>query len=284
MAERLIINSMQNHIQKRAPYMAFMPIGTHLRLSSEAGYDGTEYYPFQGPSFQLRFTRPDTSQIFSSHESWGNGKAPYMFIMREKIRSLNDSLILQTKAKNKFLNVVYPHEPSRGEIKPLQFEKLQYKIIQPTVDLMKEWKVDNINDFLAKAKSMDFRICLDLFHIRRATRNENSTIKEDWKTIIDSVLNYTDEIHLSIGRDDFNGPFDSMAELVDIYTGSETKDIIPILKYIKTKEEALGHEIPIVTEVPADAIAKLLGKKNKVLTPCEISRAHRQIVNNLRSV
>lgn len=288
MGERIIIDSMQNHVQQHPPYAwaALAPLSLHTKIAREAKYNGIEYYPLQATSIQLRLVKGiDTSEVFSSHESWGNGKIPFVLVMRKNIPSLKDSIILQSKSNHpeSFLTVVYPNEASRDETWPQEFNKLNNKIIQPTIDLMKEWGVDNINDFLIKAKSMGFRICLDLFHIRRGSVKNGSTM-ENWKKIIDVLINYTDELHLGVGREDFKGPFDSMEELVDLYTGSTNTEIVPILEYIKAKEKEMGKELPIVTEIYAHTIIKMLDKQNTIATPSLLIKTHKRIVENLRSL
>ncbi len=157
MVDRKMVDSMQNNVQRKNPILAFAPLAIHEKIAREAGYTNIEYYPFQGASFQIRFMEKlDTSEISAFHESWGNGKFPFVFIMREKLASLNDSLILQSRSNKDLLNIVYPHEESKGEIWPKEFDQLQNKIIQPTIDLMKEWGVDNLTDFLAKANYFGF--------------------------------------------------------------------------------------------------------------------------------
>src|SRR5258708_39496138 len=109
MATTEIIYSMQNSIQKDRPTAAFRGINFHVQIAKNAGYDGNgkiEYFPFQVPSFQLRFLRhTDKTQINSSHESFGSGKLPDNIGMRGKIASLKDLVILQ-KNKPDIMSVV----------------------------------------------------------------------------------------------------------------------------------------------------------------------------------
>jgi hypothetical protein len=285
MTERKISNSMQNLVDIDAPYMAFMPISLYIRIAKNAGYTGTEYYPYLISSLMLRSFRDlDTNGITSSHESWGSNKILKQIIaMRPKVDSLNDSIILQKKTPGYFPVVVYPHKDHEGESRPKAFDQLKDKIMQPSADEMKFWGLNTTKELIKRAKSEGFRICLDLFHIRRNSTIDGSRM-ENWRDVIDQTLIYTDEIHLAVGRDDFHGPFNSMGELADIYYGTRKTEIIEMLEFVKDKEREWERTIPIVTEIPARGIARLLSINNKILTPTILSDAHSKIVSNIRNI
>lgn len=87
-----------------------------------------------------------------------------------------------------------------------------------------------------------------------------------------------------MGRSDFEGAFDSMAELTDLYTGDNKTNIVTILKYIATLEKTSETKIPVVTEIPADSIMKVLGKKGIIATPSKLIEAHAKIVKSIKNI
>lgn len=74
---------------------------------------------------------------------------------------------------------------------------------------------------------------------------------------------------MGVGRNDFQGPFDSMQELKDIYSGERKTDIVPMLEMIRD----FGWTSPIVTEIPATSVKNLVSD-SKIATPGLIIGVH----------
>jgi hypothetical protein len=271
------------------------PLDIHNKLAARSGYRGLEYFPLRIPHSQVRtgmLTPNVLNSVRSAHQSYRTERtlrevrkhpnkllAAQSFVtLPEKFASLNDLVKLQQFLGKELPLVVYPPNKSLGEEQPEVFSLLANKLIEPSPELLGEWNVYTPVAFANEAVNQGYRLCLDLFHIRRDPTQGSQTRFGRWQDVIPSILPYTNEIHLSVGRRDFQSIFDSMEELGDIYFGQVNTGIIPMLELIKSSD----WSGPIVTEIPASSIAKLMGKS--VISPGTLTDAHRKIVNNLKQI
>lgn len=283
--------SMQNLVDTSTLWALLAPIETFTNISKSAGYQGVEYFPYRIPHTQVRtglLSKESLRQIDSAHQSFRTEKnlgevkkhprpilALKAFItMPEKVASLTDLKILQRKLGKLLPVIVYPQNEWAGETRPAIFDTLVNKLIQPAPEL-----ISTLGQNMEKADQLGYKLCLDLFHIRRKVTQGFSTQFRPWQEMLPLLLPQTKEIHLAVGRQDFEGSFDSMAELVDLYYGTRRTDIIPMLELIHRS----GWQGPIVTEIPANSITKLAGV-SEILTPTVLVNKHRVIADNVRSI
>lgn len=69
-----------------------------------------------------------------------------------------------------------------------------------------------------------------------------------------------------------------MEELKDIYYGTNNTEISEILQMIVD----LNWSGPLVTEIDARGVAKLLGQESKIITPNMLINVHSKITEGLR--
>jgi len=291
--------SMQNLLDETilgAVFAASSPIELHVALAKRAGYQGVEFFPFIIPDIQIRTRLYDPSvfldSVRSAHQSWRSEKtfgevrkhprpqaALFAYVtIEEKVASLKTLKRLQDILGESLPMVVFPVDEWRGERGNETFIQLKRKLVQPTPELLRLWKVRTPEEFWQKARSMGFSgICLDLYHIRRLPV-EGEVGFGHWSEVVPSFLPFTREIHLGVGRRDFRG-VDSQKELEDLYTGEGKTDISKILELIKNNR----WKGPVVTEIPVVGIRDLLGI-NRFVTPQEIVRVHQRIVENLKGM
>lgn len=283
--------SMQNMVDSSTLWGIISPIELHTSVAKKSGYDGIEYYPYRIPHIQVAthlITQQSLELIHSAHESFRTEQsiraimkhpnpklaAQVFFTMPEKYTSLKDLSKLQKVLGIDIPVIVYPPNDWMGQERPELHDILRNKLIQPAPEL-----INAFGKSMEKASGFGYKLCLDLFHIRRSAVQGFTTQFGPWQEILPTLLPHTGEIHLAVGRSDFNGPFDSAQELKDIYSGERKTDIIPMLELIRD----LGWVGPIVTEIPATS-AKNLISNAKIATPNMLIQAHKQIVANIRKI
>lgn len=295
-AEFAINFSMQNMVDSSTPWALPAPIELYSAVAKNSGYSGIEYFPFRIPHIQVRtgmLTRGALNSINSAHQSFRTEKtltevrrhpnprlAAQAFVtMPEKFVSLQDLEKLQRTFKGEFPVVVYPPNEWMNETRSAIFDRLENKLIQPAPELLGAWGINSVEEFMAESKKRGYELCLDLYHIRRRVTQGFQTQFGQWQDVLPVLLPQTREIHLGVGRADFQSSFDSMLELRDIYVGDRMTDIIPMLEMVRDS----GWIGPIVTEIPAIA-AKNLVSDSKITSPSLLVKTHKQIVDNLRSI
>lgn len=297
--------SMQNLMDASTLWAIVAPIEISSAVARKAGYvrmDGSpnvEYYPYNVPHAQIRtgvVTSSALNSITSAHQSFRTEKslkevinfqpkskrkiAAQAFVtMPEKFASLEDLEKLQRELGHRLPVIVYPPNEWMGEARPEAFRRLDNKLIQPAPELLDAWGVNTIPEFLDKVKAGGYKLCLDLFHIRRQVTQGFQTQFGRWQDVLPQLLPQTREIHLAVGRNDFQGPFDSAQELKDLYSGERKTEIVPMLETVRD----FGWTGPIVTEIPATS-AKNLISNSKIATPGMLIKAHSQIVGNIKSI
>lgn len=295
-AEMTIHSSMQNMVDLPTLYAFFAPLGYFSDVSQKSGYDGMEYFPWRLPDAQLRTglaSQGALDTITSAHQGFRSERsikevlkhpnpklAAFFFVTTtERVSSLESlQKLQQIKGRNLPL-VVYPHHEWQGENEYDLFKELAGKLVQPAPELLGRWGLNSVSQFAKAVTARGYSgLCLDLFHIRRFPTQGFNTGFAPWQEAIPQLLPDTKEIHLGVGRFDFKGNFDSMAELMDLYTGNSDTDIVPILEMVRDS----GWRGPIVTEIPARAIAKIINKR--LVTPRLYIEAHSRITQNLRQV
>lgn len=288
--------SMQNMVDGSTLWALIAPIEMYSAVARRAGYSGIEYFPFRIPHTQVRtglITRGALGSIESAHQSFRTERTlrhvrqhpdPKLAIqafvtLTEKFDSLKDLAKLQRELGHRLPVVVYPPNEWMGETRPEIFKRLDDKLIQPAPELLGAWGINTATEFVNEARNRGYDFCLDLFHIRRLVTQGFQTQFGKWQDVLPVLLPHTREINLAVGRGDFDGPFDSMQELKDLYTRGRKSAIIPILEMVRD----FGWTGPIVTEIPATS-AKSLISNSRVTTPRMLISVHKQIVENLRSI
>lgn len=291
-----IIFSMQNMLDSSTLWALLAPIEVYSHIATQAGYSGIEYFPFRAPHTQVQtglVTNSALGSIKSAHQSfrternWAEVRrhpnpklAAQAFVtLPEKFASLGDLEKLQRELGNRLPVVVYPPNEWMGEVKPDIFDKLDNKLIQPAPELLGAWEVDTILKFLDKVKQGGYELCLDLLHIRRQVTQGFHTQFGRWQDVLPQLLPQTREIHLAVGRSDFQSPFDSAQELKDIYSGERKTEIVPMLEMVRD----LGWVGPIVTKIPATSAKKLVSDA-KIATPSTLVSVHAQLINNIKEI
>lgn len=288
--------SMQNMVDSSTLWSLLAPMELYSAIAGKAGYSGLEYLPFRIPHTQLKtglLSKKALSSVRSAHQSFRTEKnlpgvrshrnpklaAQAYVTLPEKVASLKDLEKLQKALGKELPVVVYPPNEWMGETRPEIFEILENKLIQPAPELLGAWKTKTLEEFIRETLNRGFGLCLDLFHIRRQVSQGFQTQFGPWQEVLPALLPYTREIHLGVGRSDFQGPFDSMQELRDIYSGERKTDIVPMLELIKDS----GWTGPIVTEIPATSVKNLVSD-SRFTTPNILISAHKQIVGSLRNI
>ncbi len=288
--------SMQNMVDTSTLWALLAPMEFYSAVAKKAGYSGIEYFPFRIPHTQVRIgllTKDALNSVRSAHQSFRTERnlrevrrhpnpklAAQAFItLPEKFASLKDLEKLQEALGKDLPVVVYPPNEWMGETKPEAFDRLGNKLIQPAPELMGAWGAETVDEFVNEARRRDYEFCLDLFHIRRQVSQGFQTQFGPWQEVVPALLPSTRAIHLGVGRSDFHGPFDSMQELKDIYSGERETDIVPLLELIRDA----GWNGPIVTEIPAASIKSLVSD-SKIATPAMLVSVHQQIVDNVRKI
>lgn len=283
--------SMQNMVDVSTLWAFIAPVEMYSAVAKRAGYSGIEYFPFRVPHIQVRtglITNGALKSITSAHQSFRTEKtlkevrnhpnpklaAQAYVTMPEKFASLKDLEKLQKELGHKLPVVVYPPNEWMSETRPAIFNKLANKLIQPAPEL-----IEALGQNMEKADKFGYKLCLDLFHIRRNVTQIFESQFGRWQDVLPVLLPKTKEIRLDVGRNDLNGPFDSMQELKDIYSNERKTDIVPMLEAIRD----FGWTGPIVTEIPATS-AKNLISNAKLATPSMIVRVHSQIVENIKNI
>lgn len=287
--------STQNTLDSKTLWAMFAPVALHTRIATEAGYqDGVEFMPFHLPSLEVRLgilTARTLDLIQSAHQSYRSERSirdfrthPRKDVALKAALALPDSIYsLTILARLRHLRedrchlslpfVLYPLS-ERDRVTSNQVP--DNSLFEPSPELLEKWRVDNISQLGNEGQKRGYAgFCLDLYHLRRNSRRGSSF--GDWRNQLQLALPWTKEIHLSLGRTDFNG-IDSMAELKDVIYGTRQTDIIPILEAIKKLWTG-----PIVTEIPSLAISKLLFQ-GKLISPRNLITAHAQIVQNLGQI
>ncbi len=282
--------SMGNLVDASAPWALAMPIEFYSFVAQQSGYSGIEYFPYRVPHIQIRsgmFSDFALNSIKSVHQSYRTEKSlkevkehpnPVLALqaymtLAEKVDSLKDLEKLQTEEPG-IPAIVYPPNEWSGETRPTNFDRLSNKLIQPAPELLGGWGVNSAEQFVDEAIKRDYELCLDLYHIRRLPVQGFETKFAPWQELLPVFLPKTREIHLSVGRTDFRGPFNSVQELEDLYYGDERTEIIPMLAAIRN----FGWSGPIVTEIPASSASRLV---SKITTPGSIIKIHSRIVENV---
>ena len=295
-AEIKVNFSMLNLLDTSTLWGIIAPIEMYATIAKKSGYAGIEYFPYRVPHLQMKkglVTNNGVNSITSAHQSFRTEKdfeavrkhpnpklaAAAYITMPEKFASLKDLEKLQRELGHKIPVVVYPPNEWLGEKRPYIFERLDNKLIQPAPELLGAWGIQTTKQFINKIKNSDYKLCLDLFHIRRQVTQGFHTQFSRWQEVIPALLPYTKEVHLAVGRSDFQGPFDSAQELKDIYSGERKTDIVPMLELIRE----FGWTGSIVTEIPATS-AKNLISNSKIATPSLLIQVHKQIVANINEI
>ena len=288
--------SMQNLMNTSTIWAIIAPIELYSTLAKKSDYSGIEYFPFRVPHAQIRtglLTKNALDSITSAHQSFRTEKnlkdvrkhpnptiaAKAFITMPEKFGSLADLQKLQRELGHKLPVVVYPPNEWMGESRPEIFKRLDNKLIQPAPELLGTWGVNTTDKFINEVKKRGYKLCLDLFHIRRQVGQDFQSQFGKWQEVLPVLLPETKEIHLAVGRNDFQGPFDSAQELKDIYFGERKTDIVPMLEAVRD----CGWSGPIVTEIPANS-AKNLISSSKITTPSMLIAVHKQIVTNIKEI
>lgn len=291
--------SMQNLLNKSTIWSIIIPTERYATIAKSAGYDGVEFFPNriwpnidgQNGSFS-DFTK---LMIKSGHQSWRSENTikearrhsnpslaiQAFFLLPERNYSLKHLKKLQETMGNIPL-VIYPPHLWQGEYQhPPIFSDLNNTLMQPTPELLELWNISSIEGFPDAMKYRGYDgFCLDLFHMRRYPAQDYKSQLPHWKEILPVFLPHTKEIHVSVGRNDLKGNFDSMAELKDLYFNKKETEVVPILEAIRD----FGWKGLITTEIPSDSLKPLIPTSSKILTPKIIVDTHKIIVDNLKKI
>lgn len=288
--------SMLNLPDISTPWALLTPVEFFTLIARKACCSGIEYYPFRVPHTQLRaglLGGQTLQSIHSAHQSFRTEKnfaevrrhpnpilATQAFVtMPEKFASLSDLEKLQRLLGANLGLVVYPPNEWMGETTPAIFSRLKNKSIQPAPELLGAWGVNTTEEFLQEVQRRGFRLCIDLFHLRRRATQGFQTQFGPWQEVLPALLPLADEIHLAVGRKDFQAPFDSMQELKDLYSGDRRTEITSILETVKD----LSWAGLVVTEIPATAANNLVSEA-KLATPSNLVRVHKQVAKNVKDI
>lgn len=294
--------SMQNMLDSATFYAAFFPIETYKRIAQQAGYQRIEYFPWRflpnWQAFTRTITKETLSAIGSAHQSFRSertirevlahpkrGLATMAFLaLPERNASLKNLHNLQEKIRlttgEEIPLVVYPPHEHEGEKIPPLFNKLTNKLLQPTPDFFTRWGVKTIDELIATAVHKGYSgFCLDLLHLRE--KGSQGEQFPPWRKTLPKLLPHTAEIHVSVGRRDFQlEGSDSFRELTDLYTDSRKTEIVTILETIRD----FGWKGPVVTEIPGSSLREVLSTKTLLVKPKDFIAAHQEIVNTLKGI
>lgn len=291
--------SLANLFDKSTLYSAILPASAYVDIIKEAGYRGLEWWPFRAvgnKQMEMGLVSQDTKNaVLSLHQSfrgersfkeaWRSPKrfislASYIFLP-ERVASLNNLERLQTVIGRELPIVLYPGKDAEESGNNRKFYSTCF---QPTSEVMERWNVRNVLSLATEAqlalygRPEDKVFCVDLAHLRARALGQNAEYTlNPWQETLPELLNYTQEIHISVGRLDM--PYDyTRSELKDLLKGTQETEIVAMLKLIKW----CGWKGRIVTEIPAIALHDL-HDNSRFLPISTLIQDHKEIVNNIKS-
>lgn len=272
-----------------------LPIAPIIASVKRAGYDGLEWHPNRtvaGLQMVCGLLSPDEKKMITSgHQTWRSEMTlgevwhhPYpalalisYILLPERIASLDHLENIQGVVGKQLPMVLYPTHAEKEESGTGR--NFGEKLFQPNADVMKRWGVQTLQELIDAAFSRGYTgLCLDLFHMRL----DSSSLLANWKESFKILLPYTKEVHLGLGRTDFerygNFPVNSMEELHDMVFGREKTEIKPMIRTLKD----LGWNGPMVTEIPAEAFFRIAPRRQITFT--DFIAQHRPIVDTVKEI
>lgn len=280
-------------------YLPLCPVGTYRRIAQQAGLS-LDYWPIRPmPATQAFFgllTQGDSQAIISQSGSYRSERS-FTETFRHPNRSLaifsrivlphRDSLRTAQAVSDQVFDgtgrfipvVVYPESP-RDTLDRLE---VYTKLVQPTPQEFGKKHVataPDVETYLAKVGVLGF--CFDTLHSRFLFHRTGQYIRtklNSWTELFETVMRYTNLVHLSLGRSDVRRDgVNNYQDLVDLFNNNRdlsSDQIFTLLRAIKKS----GYNGPYVFEAPASALERLTGQR---MTPTRMAEAYKRLTGNLR--
>lgn len=287
-----INTSITNFLDTKIPYTVLWTAEKLVMVAKDCGYSRVEWHPiptFSGTQMKAGFISDKTKNAIASiHQNtpkqetlsaaWNHPNRflailHYVFLQNNR-QSLDSLEYVQKVIDKKVPMILYP-PIKRGESGTNR--DFIEKLFQPTSDIMHMWKVKTVKQLIAQSKRRGYTgFCLDTFHMRK--KAVDGIDLNPWETNLKSLLTFTKEIHLAIGRGDIiQSDINSQRELVDLINNNRKSEIFQILRSIKS----FGWQGEIVLEAPAKALFAIAPHKKPTVDL--LIKYHKTIVRNLSS-